>query len=290
MGQTTDLRKIVDDWFNVYKTRVPNLSPLWATIDPNDKRLKDFFKQYPDYELEDYIYTSFPTYELKNKRFDWTDISVETDLMFEERHINDSSSDDSTTIQKTERISDTFEYSFTEGFTAGVSTTSKIGDGIAGWEWGLSFELDFSATQTTAQTKEREWIISKNIVLPAKSCTKCKWIVDQNKMHGIFSADMVVKGCAIVFIKREHDFYCPMPVQIYSIVQDIKTPGIVIGDAVAFKVRCIVSANIHSEDSDFQKKSEPLSGNPHLNTYISTATYIANKYKRSQDEKIQIVV
>ena len=154
---------------------------------------------------------------------------------------NDTSLEQASEFTKSVETTDSFSYSFTKSLK--ISYTAKLGIQIPfisfGGEW--TTELDFSSTQTTAQTRTIKWEKKMPIKVPPKKSLRATLVINEDRYDTPWSADIVIGGNVAMWFKDKIDFndingknfhwlWFPSPDWILCRDTDIKPYGMSIRD------------------------------------------------------------
>lgn len=134
MSNINDFQKIAEQYASaIAKERGTKFR--WVCLDGSQSHLKE---NYPSRKL---------SYKVQDPVFHWGSPSPKQDIMFKQILINKGSEKPITTVKRSEKKSDTFSWSISEGIKIGQSVTIKAGINIeaisAGLEETTSFEFNF---------------------------------------------------------------------------------------------------------------------------------------------------
>jgi hypothetical protein len=196
MANINDFQKIAEQYANkIAKERGTKVR--WVCLDGSQKHIRE---QYPDRKL---------SYDVKDPVFHWGKPSPKQDTMFRQTLTNNGSERPKTTIKRSEKKSDTFSWSITEGIKVGQSVTAKAGVNIeaisAGVEETTSFEFNLSSTQGQSKTVERTWEVDQEITQAPHANTEISWLLDRNKADGTFNADIIISGSVAIWFENKID-------------------------------------------------------------------------------------
>jgi hypothetical protein len=169
----------------------------WICIDGSQSHIKE---QYPDMKV---------SVNVQDPVFFWDAPSLNQDMLYKDRVTNNGSESVSTTISRSESVSNNFSWSTTEGIKVGASVKVSAKFAGIGAETEESFEFNFSSTQGESKTTTKTWGVNKTIVTPPKSSTEISWILDRNKSAGTFKSDVTISGNVAIWFKDKIDLNIP---------------------------------------------------------------------------------
>lgn len=223
--------------------------------------------------------------------------------MFKQHLRNTGSEKPTTIVKRTERKSDTFSLSVTEGIKLGISIKVTTGINLEGISAGLdttkSFEFNLSSTQGWTNTVERSWEVDQNIPQAPHSITEIEWILDRKKANGSFSAKVVISGNVAVWFDKKIDLNDPngnnlhwlwFPTAAY-IVREMRPAGFsVSGGKVIFNATGIIEADVGIESLLIIKETPiPMllaTGDTAENASRSATQSVSTEYIIAQDGKV----
>lgn len=238
MAQILDIAEIIEASFNssVF-LQVQTASGAYCTFSKDDKRLEESFKavkadrfKEKDKAIEFLLYKARMLshldvyYEIKNMRINWNNQSDNDVAMYSQSYINSGSTPEQTVFQHTWKKENTFEYSFTEGVKVGASL-SYVPGASGGFGFSSNVEIDFSATQTKRCTESIEWSINQAVNNEPNRITNVIWVLKGKKGEGTITADVVISGDPLMFIKNHEmgDLWGIVPLPLSTIVTGL--PG-----------------------------------------------------------------
>ena len=257
MTRISDLQTITEQYANA-TAKEYGTSAKWVSVDGIQEYLK---QHHPTRKL---------SYQVKDAIFHWGAPSPKQDIMFKQRLENRGSERPTTTIRRSEKKSDTFSWSITEGIKLSQSVTVKAGINIEAIQLGIeattSFEFNFSSTQGKSKTVERTWEVDQIIPQAPFSQTEIEWLLDRNVADGQFTAQVIVSGWVAIWFKDKIDLNHTGGKDLHwlwfpsaaSVVRKMKPPGFTVyPSGVIFNATGSIQADVGLE-SRLMLREKPL--------------------------------